>query len=169
MPATIHLTSELAQAKLMALGDQIRARRKSLKVSATVAAEAAGLSRVTLHRIEKGEPSVTMGAWANVWAALGMAIAAQPIETNAAATSAPDLRQWIPSRVRLADYPQLKALAWQLHGAETLSPLEAQSIYERNARHIDKAALNEHEQALMQALDLAFGAALSMPLRAADV
>jgi len=36
-------------------------KRKALRVSATVAAEAAGMSRVTLHRIEKGEPSVTMG------------------------------------------------------------------------------------------------------------
>jgi transcriptional regulator with XRE-family HTH domain len=54
------------------LGAQLRALRKALKVNVTVAAEAAGISRVTLHRIEKGEPSVTMGAWANVAAALGM-------------------------------------------------------------------------------------------------
>jgi hypothetical protein len=30
------------------------------------------MSRVTLHRIEKGEPPVTMGAWSNAIAALGM-------------------------------------------------------------------------------------------------
>jgi transcriptional regulator with XRE-family HTH domain len=36
---------------------------KALKVSATTAAEAAGMSRMTLHRIERGEPSVTMGAY----------------------------------------------------------------------------------------------------------
>jgi hypothetical protein len=25
---------------------------------------------------------------------------------------------WIPVRVRLRDYPQLKRLAWQIHGAQ---------------------------------------------------
>lgn len=56
--------------KLIALGEQIRAHRKALRVSLATAAEAAGMSRVTLHRIEKGEPSVTMGAYLNVMDAL---------------------------------------------------------------------------------------------------
>lgn len=41
--------------------------------------------------------------------------------------------------------PQLKRLAWQVHGAETLRPAEALDIYERNWRHVDKAALQAHE------------------------
>ncbi|TAG25848.1 MAG: XRE family transcriptional regulator [Burkholderiales bacterium] len=162
MPATLPLPNEQTQAQLTALGEQIRARRKALKVSATVAAEAAGLSRVTLHRIEKGEPSVTMGAWANVCTALGMEVAAQLPNVRGATAPAPDLSQWIPARVRLADYPQLKALAWQVSGVQTLSPLEAHSIYERNARHLDQAALLAHEQALMQALNAAFGSAIEV-------
>ena len=43
--------------RLQELGAQIRARRKALGVSATAAAESAGMSRVTLHRIEKGAPT----------------------------------------------------------------------------------------------------------------
>ena len=62
MPATAPATGEIAAARLLALGEQLRAQRKRLGVSATTAAEAAGMSRVTLHRIERGEPSVTMGA-----------------------------------------------------------------------------------------------------------
>jgi transcriptional regulator with XRE-family HTH domain len=158
MPATTPPITETTQAQLAALGEQIRARRKALGVNATVAAEAAGLSRVTLHRIEKGEPSVTMGAWGNVLAALGMALAAQPQDASQANAAAPDLSQWIPVRVQLADYPQLKALAWQVHGAQWLTPMEAHDIYERNARHLDAAALTAPEQALMQALRVAFGA-----------
>ena len=54
MPSTNPRSSELCVAQLQALGAQIRAQRKALGVSATVIAEAAGVSRVTLHRIEKG-------------------------------------------------------------------------------------------------------------------
>ena len=71
MPSPAPIVPEQCTAQLQALGEQIRAQRKALRLSATVTAEAAGLSRVTLHRIEKGEPSVTMGAWCNAMAALG--------------------------------------------------------------------------------------------------
>jgi transcriptional regulator with XRE-family HTH domain len=146
--------------QLQALGRQLRARRKALRVSSTAAAEAAGMSRVTLHRIEKGEPSVAGGAWAHAMAALGMTLLARNAEgTEPAAerVSPPDPAEWIPVRVRLADYPQLKALAWQVHGTDTISPLEALSIYERNARHLDTAAMSPAEQALLRALDAGLG------------
>ena len=58
--------------QLTALGQQIRSQRKALHISATATAEAAGMSRVTLHRIEKGESSVTIGAYFNAMAALGL-------------------------------------------------------------------------------------------------
>jgi transcriptional regulator with XRE-family HTH domain len=158
MPSEAPLITETTQAQLSALGEQIRARRKALRISATVAAEAAGLSRVTLHRIEKGAPSVTMGAWGNVLAALGMVLAARPKDAPQDKAAAMDLSQWIPVRVHLADYPQLKSLAWQVHGAGSLMPAEAHDIYERNARHLDENALSLPEQALMRALRMAFGA-----------
>ncbi|MBQ0921393.1 helix-turn-helix domain-containing protein [Hydrogenophaga aromaticivorans] len=156
MPAKPPLSSEQSAAQLHALGEQLRARRKALRVSSTAAAEAAGMSRVTLHRIEKGEPSVTAGAWANAMAALGMKLLARNDED----TDAPqpkELADWIPVRVRLADYPQLKALAWQVHGTDTLTPVEALGIYERNARHLDTAAMLPAELALLQALRTALG------------
>jgi transcriptional regulator with XRE-family HTH domain len=136
----------------------VRARRKALRLSATVTAEAAGLSRVTLHRIEKGEPSVTMGAWCNAMAALGLAPALASL-TDAATPGAgqpPVPTGWIPARVVLADYPQLRALAWQVHGTDALTPAEALDIYERNARHLDLDAMPVREQALLQALRQAF-------------
>jgi transcriptional regulator with XRE-family HTH domain len=58
--------------KLIALGQKIAAHRKALGISAAAAAEAAGMSRVTLHRIEKGQPSVTMGAYVIAMTALGL-------------------------------------------------------------------------------------------------
>jgi len=137
--------------RLQALGAQIRAQRKALRLSATVTAEAAGLSRVTLHRIERGASSVAMGAWCSVMHALGMALQAQSA-TAEAQMQAPDRSSWIPARVALADYPQLRALAWQVHGTDTLTPVEALGIYERNARHLDLQAMTSEEQALLHAL-----------------
>lgn len=147
-------------AQLQALGQQLRARRKALRVSSTAAAEAAGMSRVTLHRIEKGEPSVAGEAWAQAMAALGMVLQARNAEEPTSADNQgnpANMAEWIPVRVHLQNYPQLKALAWQVHGTDTLSPAEAWGIYERNARHLDMTAMSPIELALLQALRTGLG------------
>lgn len=153
-------TTHPSATQLLALGQQLRARRKALRVSSTAAAEAAGMSRVTLHRIEKGEPSVAGGAWAQAMAALGMVLQARKAEEPTSADnqgSPANMAEWIPVQVRLQNYPQLKALAWQVHGTDTLSPAEAWGIYERNARHLDMAAMSPTELALLQALRTGLG------------
>ena len=155
MPQKSPPLNEFTAAKLYSLGAQMAERRKALGVSATVAAEAAGMSRVTLHRIEKGEPSVTMGAWSNAIAALGMQL---QLQDQATVQTPPTERAgWWPVRIALNDYPQLKALAWQVQGTDHLTPVEAFDIYERNARHMDMASMDSQEQALWQALQQAFG------------
>jgi DNA-binding XRE family transcriptional regulator len=148
MPAQAPILGDLLMPQLQALGLAVRAHREQLKVSATSAAEAAGLSRVTLHRIERGEPSVTMGAYFSVIAALGLKIEVK--EPTVAKAIGPE--GGLPSSVRLDDYPQLKRLAWQRHGVLEVSPAEALSLYERNWRHIDPASLEPAERALVQAL-----------------
>jgi len=157
MPAkTTPITAEIT-ARLAALGQQIRAHRKALKVSATTAAEAAGMSRVTLHRIEAGEPSVTMGAYLNAMAAIGLELMAAPPASETVPIASHETTGWIPTRVRLADYPELKRLAWQVQGTAELTPVEALSIYERNGRHLDVRAMEPREQALLHALREALG------------
>lgn len=157
MPANPPVAVGAAADQLIVLGRQIRTRRKALQISATAAAEAAGMSRVTLHRIEKGEPAVTMGAYLNAMAALGLDFGLVAPAESTESTPAPDREGWIPARIRLADYPQLKQLAWQVQGAEALTPLEAWGIYERNWRHIDESALAPHERQLIDALRLGLG------------
>lgn len=161
MPASSPAISTAAVEDLVRLGQQIRARRKALRVNATAAAEAAGMSRVTLHRIENGEPSVTMGAYVNAMAALGLEFGilgpANPAANPAADTAEGAGEGWIPARIRLADYPQLKQLAWQVHGTDTLTPVEALGIYERNSRHLDLRVLEPRERHLIDALRLALG------------
>lgn len=157
MPAKPPIIANITADQLIALGQQIRAHRKALRISATTAAEAAGMSRVTLYRIEKGEPAVTMGAYVNAMAVLGLNFGlvtpAEPSESH----HAENREGWIPARIYLRDYPQLRQLAWQVNGAETLSPTEAWDIYERNLRHMDEQALTMPERQLFDGLRLAFG------------
>lgn len=157
MPAKSPTNPSAVTEQLIILGASIREQRKRLRVSATALAEAAGMSRVSVHRIEQGEPSVTMGAYLNVLAALNMAfsVTSQPVVSGV--NQLTDWAGWLPARVRLADYPQLKQLAWQLQGTDVLKPKEVLGIYERNWRHIDEAALLPHERNLIDALRLAFG------------
>lgn len=150
MPAQTPTITPIVAEQLTTLGQQIRAQRKSLRINATTAAEAAGMSRVTLHRIETGEPSVTIGAYFNVMAALGMTFGMLPSPSS----EETDRQNLIPVRIHLSDYPQLRQLAWQIHGTDELTPLEALGIYERNARHLDMAEMSPREQQLLASLRL---------------
>lgn len=136
------------------LGQTIRMQRKSLRISATAVAEVSGISRVTLHRIEKGESSVTMGAWFSVIANLGLRL--QAIPNSAIFNEQNHSAGWIPTQIPLSDFPQLRALCWHISGLATISPIEALEIYERNTRHLDMSAMSEQEQTLLQDLKKAF-------------
>lgn len=150
MPATSPPTSAAQLEHLTRLGAHLRAARKQQKVSAVATAEAAGMSRVTLHRIERGEPSVAVGAWVAAAGALGLTLAL--VDPRAVQPSAE-----MPERIRLEDYPQLKRLAWQLQGVEELTPREALELYGRNWRHVDGASLTAKEAALIQTLSRTLG------------
>ena len=157
MPAKLPHITAAAVEKLVELGRQIHDCRKALRISATAAAEAAGMSRVTWYRIEQGEPSVTIGAYLNAIKSLGLDFTVNQPAESLTEHSAAAGDGMIPARIRLSDYPQLKQLAWQVHGTDTLKPTEALSIYERNWRHIDVAALEKREQQLIAALRTALG------------
>ena len=152
MPAPAPPTGNVVAARLGAIGRRIRDRRKGLRVTAIAVAEAAGMSRVTLHRIERGEPSVAIGAYMNVIAALGLDVElheARPGGTDAAAS--------LPAKIRLSEYPQLRSLAWQRKQIDEISPREALALYERNWRHVDRDALDARERDLVKLLSDALG------------
>lgn len=155
MPAKPTHTSTPVSEKLQTLGRSIRAHRKSLAISAATTAECAHISRVTLHRIEKGEPSVTMGAYFTVLDALGLQIQAKSKVGSDSESPEASATSIIPPAIKLADYPQLKQLAWHIHGLDALTPIEAFGIYDRNWRHLDQSSLTEHEKVLINALKLA--------------
>ena len=137
------------------IGQQMKLQRKSLQVSAKAVSEIAGISRVTLHRVEKGESSVNIGAYLSAATALDLDIVATPKGLSRAEVAV-DRAGWIPARIQLADYPQLKQLGWHIHGVNALSPAEAHSIYLRNRRFLEVDQLSTSEQNLIEALNVAF-------------
>lgn len=156
MPARAPAIDRATLTLLMQLGAAFRARRKALGVNVLAAAEAAGMSRVTWYRLEKGGPTVTLGAWANAARVLGLAWPMLPADPAAPALPRPG--EWIPVEIRLEDYPQLRRLAWQVVGRATLAPREAWAIYERQARDLDLPGMAAHERDLVLALRKVFAA-----------
>jgi hypothetical protein len=115
------------------------------------------MSRVTLHRIEKGEPSVTIGSYLNLLAALGLGLEVVDPKAQRAAKATQEPAGWIPARIRTENYPQLKRVAWQVLGTDELTPAEAFGLYERNRRHLDLKAMSKGERDLVTSLRMAFG------------
>ncbi|GAB7006401.1 hypothetical protein JCM18899A_38740 [Nocardioides sp. AN3] len=142
MPATSPSMGAEQQADLERIGARLRERRKALGVSAVACAEAAGVSRVTLHRIEAGNPSVTIGAYCNVAGALGVHLIVPILDGPADE----------PETVRVGAYPGLRALAWQTDAGTTITETEALNLYERGWRHLDQENLTDREKAFIQHL-----------------
>jgi len=152
MPAKLPHTSSAVTERIQILGETIRAQRKNLHISAQATADCAHISRVTLHRIEKGEPSVTMGAYFTVLDALGLQIQTKSKAGLGEESQAGPNTSVIPSEIKLTEYPQLKQLAWHIHGLDALTPIEAFGIYDRNWRHLDATSLTPLEKSLIDAL-----------------
>lgn len=155
MPSRSPSITETQKKALRELGEQLRDHRKKLGISAIATSEATGMSRITLYRIERGEASVAMGAYISVIFALGLTLElADPRNKKRRQDSHPPK---IPKKIRIANYPQLKRLAWQLKGTKELSAKEALDLYERNWRHVDVNAMDSREQKLIETLLAAFG------------
>jgi transcriptional regulator with XRE-family HTH domain len=60
------------QVVLEQMGENIKLARKRRKLTTVQVAERAGIVRSTLYLIEKGDPSVAMGAYFNVLRVLGL-------------------------------------------------------------------------------------------------
>lgn len=155
MPAKAPSLTRKADKMLRELGQRLRDHRKHQGISAEATAEAAGVSRVTLYRVEKGESSVAMSAYMNVILALGLELDVRSAQRSNSNRRAPDRK--FPSKIRLNKYKQLKQLAWQLKGVQEISPQDALDLYERNWRHVDFKSMDLREREFLQSLLDAFG------------
>ena len=61
-----------ARQSLIKLGEDIAVARKKRRISTVSMAERAFISRGTLYKVEKGDPSVSMGIYAKVLSILGL-------------------------------------------------------------------------------------------------
>lgn len=113
-------------------------------------ASAAGISRVTLHRIETGASSVTLGALMNVLDALDLSLIQLEVPEDADAEAATATKT---ESIELALYPLLQQLAWHVQGTSTLSAAEAAGLYARHRRRLNLEAVQPHERQLMAALN----------------
>lgn len=172
MPARPSALPKAEAQLLQELGDRLRLARLRRKFTAGAVAAAAGITRVTLHRAERGEPAITAGTLIKIMGALDLAndVALLARDDKLGRLLQDDLlpkrRRVVPpqapraatQRITIAQYPQLKQIAWQLSPAVTdLAPQEALALYERNWRHVDPAALDRRERALLKRLTASVG------------
>lgn len=143
--------------QLARLGERIRAARLRRGCTAEAVAGEAGITRVTLARLEAGDSAVSIGNLVKVLAVLGLdgeieTIGADAVLAAAVPPSAIPLRR-VPPRILLRHYPQLRALAWHIRDPDAeLTPEEAFELYERNWRHLDQDAILPREHALIERL-----------------
>ena len=171
MPAKAPAAANAVAVRLALLGPRIRAQRKGLGVSAAALAKSAGMSRLTVYRIERRVPSVTVGACLNALAARGLDLAvvdhlpptdlpadlptdlpADLLSSSLKGNPAQADPAVLPARIRLADHAQLRQLAWQVPGVVDLSPVEALALYQRNWRHVDTLRMLPSERRLVDQL-----------------
>jgi transcriptional regulator with XRE-family HTH domain len=172
MPAKPTPLPEAQTRLLVEWGERLRKARLRRRISAEAAAAGAGITRMTLHRAERGEPAITMGTCIKLMGVLGLAgdvaLLARddkagrllqdeqlPRRRPATRTRRRPARH---ARIRIGDYPQLRQIAWQLDpGVVALAPEEAFALYERNWRHVDHDAMGAAERALLDDLTATVG------------
>jgi len=141
MPAQSPPLDPALTQQAQALGARIRAARKQQRTAAATAAQAAGMSRSTWHRIEAGEPSVTLGAFLAALAAVGLRA------TLDGSQAPPEPPSAFP--FRLGDHPGLRALAWQLGDDTVLSQVQLRELLDRQGRHLEEGSLTDTERRLV--------------------
>lgn len=157
MPAKAPPLPHDLQRHLAHAGERLRlARLRRGKTAEAVAADA-GLTRVTLARLEAGDGAATLATLLKVMAALGLQadfdLLAEDHEKAEATRQVRLPARRLPTRIRVDNYPQLRSIAWHLQGRDVeITPEQALELYERNWRHIDTDHVLPRERDLIDRL-----------------
>jgi DNA-binding XRE family transcriptional regulator len=87
---------------LRKLGHDIRDARRRRRIPVAILAARASISRTTLNKVEKGAPGVSLGAYATVLFALGMADRLADLADLRHDTVGLELEEQLPERIRLS-------------------------------------------------------------------
>ena len=88
---------------LRKLGHDIRDARRRRRIPVAILAERASISRMTLNKVEKGDPGVSVGSYATVLFALGIADRLADVADPRHDTVGLELEEeHLPQRVRLS-------------------------------------------------------------------
>lgn len=127
--------------------------------------EEEGNTRAALRRVEANEPGVMMGTCVQVLSTVGLAQDPTLVapddhgrhlqDGEPAHSTAPKTARAL--RIRLADYPMLREVAWSTACGGDLPQCEAFALYERSWRHIDYQAMNRRERHLVDLLTKTVG------------
>jgi hypothetical protein len=60
-------------------------------------------------------------------------------------------------QLHIAEYPQLRLIAWNRKDDDLIEEDEALALYERNWRYVDRAHITEKEQQLIDRLVVQYG------------
>ena len=140
--------------KLTKLGVDLRVQRKRLGVTAEIAAKAAGISRVTLHRIENGSAGTSIGAVLQVASALGLDL--RLCDRNVHLANGVEPEEVVPLKIVIDRYPFLKSLCWHIPNQTVLSAREAHDIYEKGSKFIQDTEVTDEELRLIANLKQMF-------------
>ena len=87
--------------QLLKLGQDIRNARKRRRIQSRLMAERASISRTTLHKVEQGDPGVSLGIYASVLFVLGMSERLADVADASQDRVGLDLEEEnLPSRIR---------------------------------------------------------------------
>ena len=87
---------------LRKLGHDIRDARRRRRIPVAILAQRASISRMTLNKVEKGDPGVSLGTYATVLFALGMADRLADVADPRHDTVGLELEEeHLPERIRL--------------------------------------------------------------------
>src|ERR1700678_1325586 len=88
---------------LRKLGHDIRDARRQRRIPVAILAERASISRMTLSKVEKGDPGVSVGTYATILFALGMADRFADVADPRHDTVGRELEEeHLPERIRLS-------------------------------------------------------------------
>jgi transcriptional regulator with XRE-family HTH domain len=89
------------------LGADIRDARRRRRIPTALMAERAGISRMTLNKIEQGDPGVSMGAYASVLFVLGLTGRIEELaDASHDATGLAVEEEHLPKRIRTSGKPK---------------------------------------------------------------